>query len=101
LAQRVLHGVRVSAHVPTLPDPLATAVSAFRSYLRAERNSSEHTVRAYTADISGLLDHLCRTGSSDLSGLTLAVLRSWLARSRAQGRSRSTLARRGSSARAF
>jgi len=100
-AQQVLHGVRVGPPQRTLPDPLAAAVSAFRAYLRAERNSSEHTVRAYAADVSDLLEHLCRTGSSDLSGLTLAILRSWLARSRTQGRSRSTLARRGSSARAF
>lgn len=84
-----------------LPEPLAAALDGFARHLAAERNHSVHTVRAYTGDVAGLLDHLRRLGHSDLGGLDVRVLRSWLARQRSQGRSRATLARRGSAARAF
>lgn len=84
-----------------MPAALRAAVDEFAAYLRAERDRSEHTVRAYVGDLTSLVDHLARLGRTDLSGLDVAVLRSWLARQRTQGRARTTLARRASAARMF
>jgi integrase/recombinase XerC len=86
---------------PDLPDGLTAAVDGFAAFLRSERNRSEHTVRAYSGDVENLLDHLVRLGRSDLDGLDVVTLRSWLARQRTQGRARATLARRASAARTF
>jgi integrase/recombinase XerC len=58
-------------------------------------------VRAYAGDVAALLDHAARRGVDDLEGLDLAVLRSWLARQRTTGAARTSVARRGSSARTF
>ena len=84
-----------------LPPPLVDALAAFEQHLSLEVSRSRHTVRAYTGDVADLLSHAARLGVTGLSGLDLAVLRSWLARSRAGGAARTTLARRGSSARVF
>jgi integrase/recombinase XerC len=83
------------------PEASASALAAFVAHLRSERGLSPHTVRAYASDVAGLLDHAHRLGVDDLSRLDLAVLRSWLARLRTTGRSRSTLARRAAAARTF
>ena len=86
------------------PEPLpalAAALEGFVRHLELERGRSPHTVRAYTADVAGLLAHAARCGVTDLAGLDLAVLRSWLAQLRTSGVARTTLARRGSSARIF
>jgi integrase/recombinase XerC len=87
--------------VSNLPEQLSAAVDGFATFLRAERDRSEHTVRAYAGDVANLLDHLVRLGREDLDGLEVATLRSWLARQRSQGRARATLARRASAARTF
>ena len=84
-----------------LPPALADALDAFRSHLRLELSRSPHTVRAYAGDVASLLDHAARRGVTTPDGLDLAVLRSWLARLRSSGAARTTLARRGSSARVF
>ena len=89
-----------------LPTASAEAVDAFERHLRLERNLSEHSVRAYLGDVVSLLSHLANTsktddGAGEVAGLDLAVLRSWLAALRAEGRSRSTLARRSAAARTF
>ncbi len=84
-----------------LPDVLASALDGFARHLALERGRSPHTVRAYVGDVRDLLGHAARAGARDLDDVDLAVLRSWLARQRATGAARSTLARRGSSARVF
>ncbi len=84
-----------------LPPALRAALDGFRQYLELELSRSAHTVRAYTGDVAALLEHASRRGVTELEALDLAVLRSWLARSRATGAARTTLARRGSSARVF
>lgn len=86
---------------PGLPPALAAALEDFARYLALELSRSAHTVRAYTGDVAALLEHATRLGVAEPPGLDLAVLRSWLARSRTSGAARTTLARRGSSARVF
>ncbi|MCD5313803.1 tyrosine recombinase XerC [Kineosporia babensis] len=76
----------------------------FARHLAAERNLSEHTVRAYVGDAVELLRHARAAGAGpdhldDL--LTLPVLRSWLAALSTSGQAHASLARRAASARAF
>lgn len=84
-----------------LPDAMRTAVDDFARHLAAERNRSEHTVRAYVVDVVSLLDHAAHAGAGAPGDLTLAVLRGWLARRRAAGDARSSLARHAAAARTF
>jgi integrase/recombinase XerC len=90
---------------PTAPVGLsaefAAALRDFERHLRAERGLSPHTVRAYLADVSGLLSHAGRMKLDGLAQLTLPVLRSWLARSGSSGRAAATLARRIAAVRVF
>lgn len=90
-----------AADLAPLPPALGEALEAFRRHLALELSRSAHTVRAYTGDVASLLDHAARRGVTQLDELDLAVLRSWLARSRSAGAARTTLARHGSSARVF
>jgi integrase/recombinase XerC len=83
--------------VPGAPD----ALDVFVRHLRLERGLSEHTVRAYTTDIRGLLDHAARMGRPGAAGIDIAVLRSWLAKLTTTGKARTTIARRAASARVF
>jgi integrase/recombinase XerC len=84
-----------------LPTAMAQATDGFERHLRLERNRSAHTVRAYVGDVVSLLDHLGRLGGRTTGDLELRVLRSWLAKQRAAGAARSTLARRAASVRTF
>lgn len=84
-----------------LPPALQQAHEAFVRHLELERGRSAHTVRAYAGDVASLLEHARRLGVHEPAGLDLAALRSWLARLRSGGAARTTLARKGSSARVF
>ena len=84
-----------------LPAALQRAQAEFGRHLAAERGLSQHTVRAYLGDIRSLLEHASGCGITEPGQLDLAVLRSWLARQRALGQARSSLARRGAAARTF
>ncbi|MEV6932158.1 tyrosine recombinase XerC [Dactylosporangium sp. NPDC051485] len=84
-----------------LPTAMRDAVDDFARYLAAERNRSVHTVRAYVGDIVSLLDHAASGGADAPADLTLTVLRGWLARRRAAGDARTSLARHAASARTF
>ncbi len=87
-----------------LPPALASAMGGYSRHLTLERNLSPATVRGYLADVAGLLDHLARwTGGRPAipADLDLTVLRSWLARLRAAGAARASLARRAAAARSF
>src|ERR1700753_4196754 len=78
------------------------AVAQFHRHVAAERGLSPHTVRGYVGDVQSLLEHAAQSsGATDVTGLTPAVLRSWLADQHRAGASRATLARRGAAARAF
>jgi integrase/recombinase XerC len=84
-----------------LPLPLREAVDGFGRHLARVAGRSEHTVRAYLADVVSLLDHSARMGHTAVGSIDLTVLRSWLARRRASGAARSSLARHAAAARAF
>ncbi|HLH57512.1 MAG TPA: tyrosine recombinase XerC, partial [Streptosporangiaceae bacterium] len=73
----------------------------FERHLAAERGLSRHTVRAYLGDVRSLLGHAQACGLTELAELDAGVLRSWLARQRALGLARTSLARRGAAARVF
>ncbi|RJF43301.1 tyrosine recombinase XerC [Actinomyces sp. 2119] len=82
-------------------------VAGWLRHLSLQRGLSEHTVRAYAADLRDLLGFL-GVGPGDeepvgpvLASLGLTDLRAWLAEQAASGRSRATLARRAAAARAF
>ncbi len=100
-----VRGAATAERREALPADLATMLDAYVRYLAAERGLSDATVTAYTADVAGLLDHLVRfTGAGRPTvpkDLTLAVLRSWLARLRTTGAARASLARRAAAARSF
>ncbi|MFC5678307.1 tyrosine recombinase XerC [Aeromicrobium endophyticum] len=87
------------------PDDLTEAWSAvlgaYEHHLTAERDLSQHSVRAYLADIGSLGSHAARVGVADPADLTIRVLRSWLAHLKTMGKARTTLARRSTSARVF
>jgi integrase/recombinase XerC len=85
-------------------------VEGFADYLVHERNRSPQTVRAYVADLEGLvrdmggherLTVLDGALPDVLGEIDLADLRGWLGRLSGEGRSRSTLARKGASVRVF
>lgn len=93
----------------SLPEPTGAptsvadpGVEAFVRHLRSERGRSEHTIRAYRADVTSMLDHLEEhTGSRDPRELTLRDLRAWLTDLAASGAARTTIARRVASVRTF
>ncbi|GLU46586.1 tyrosine recombinase XerC [Nocardiopsis ansamitocini] len=72
----------------------------FERHLAIELGRSEHTVRAYLADVRGLLEHLSTAGAV-LSELDLPTIRGWLGDQHSTGVSRATLARRIASTRVF
>ncbi|MGH3414649.1 MAG: tyrosine recombinase XerC [Marmoricola sp.] len=80
---------------------MAQALAAYERHLTAERNLSDHTVRAYIGDVAGMLAHAAALGHVDVAGLDLRTLRSWLANQQTRGRARTTLARRAAAVRAF
>ena len=84
-----------------LPEPLARVLGAYERHLSSERDLTPHTVRAYIGDIAGLLEHATRLGLDDVARLDLRAMRSWLAKQRTLGLSRTTLARRATAARVF
>jgi integrase/recombinase XerC len=86
---------------PSIPPRCAAVLEEFERHLRAERGLSVHTVRAYVGDVASLLDHAGRMGVTDVEGLDVRVLRSWLARLRTSGLARTTLARRAAAVRVF
>ena len=84
-----------------LPEAMARTLGDYERHLVSERDLAPHTVRAYVADVAGLLDHAARLGHLDANDLDLRTLRSWLAKQQTLGRSRTTLARRATAARVF
>jgi Site-specific recombinase XerD len=78
-----------------------TVVERFASSLRHGAGASDHTVRAYVGDVEALASFLGLDDDSTWTDVALADLRAWLAHQAADGKTRTTLARRGASVRAF
>lgn len=79
---------------------MAEVLDEFAQHLRLERGRSEHTVRAYTGDVRGLIAYAGARGVA-LSAIDLSLLRGWLAEQTRRGAARTTVARQVSSARTF
>ena len=74
----------------------------FDDYLALQCGRSAHTRRAYLGDLRSLSAFLdARAPGTGLQGLSLPVLRSWLAAGAGAGAARTTLARRTSAVKAF
>lgn len=86
---------------PTLPEPMAAVLAEYERHLVSERDLTPHTVRAYAADIAGMLEHAAKLGHTDLSTLDVRTLRSWLANQQTRGLARTTMARRATAVRVF
>ena len=84
-----------------LPPATSRLLSEFETHLRLERGRSEHTVRAYVADIAQLLAFAISVDREAVGDIDLKVLRAWLAQQAAHGCATSTVARRASVARSF
>ncbi len=95
----------LGCHHVCMADPTSLAwqeaVDGFAEHLRDERNRSAHTVRAYLADVNDLVGFCVDRDIESPARLALPTLRAWLADATQDGLSRSTIARRAASARAF
>jgi integrase/recombinase XerC len=84
------------------PSDYAAILDDYAEYLALERSRSEHTQRAYLTDLKSLFAFLDeRAPGAGLGGLSLPILRSWLAAQSAAGAARTTLARRTSAVKTF
>src|SRR3954447_16855015 len=81
--------------------PFEDALDGFARHLRSERSRSPHTQRAYLGDVRSLLGFAAERGVQRPDGITLPLLRSYLAAQTGAGLSRATIARRAASARTF
>ncbi|MCK0161944.1 tyrosine-type recombinase/integrase [Allomuricauda sp. F6463D] len=77
------------------------SISAFISYLKLERNYSEHTVKAYERDIGGFKDFCENQGELDVSHASYPLIRSWIVTLSDQGISNRTINRKVSSLQAY
>jgi integrase/recombinase XerC len=83
-------------------DHYSAILDEYAEYLALERGRSEHTRRAYLADLRALFSFVDeRAPGAGLSAVTLPVLRSWLAAQAGTGAARTTLARRTSAVKTF
>lgn len=78
------------------------SVSAFISYLRLEKNYSEHTVKAYEKDIDAF-SSFCREhhGEINLENVSYPLIRNWIVHLSDQGISNRTINRKISSLQAY
>ncbi|GAA3959395.1 tyrosine recombinase XerC [Gordonia caeni] len=79
---------------------MAEVLERFAEYLRFEKGCSEHTVRAYTGDVRGLIT-FAGTRGTEVADIDLSLLRAWLAEQTRRGAARTTVARQVSSAKTF
>ncbi len=84
-----------------LPAASCEALGLFVRHLEVERALSDHTVRAYRADVVALLRFAAERGVVGPADLDVHVLRGWLGAQSAAGSARSSLSRRVAAARAF
>ncbi|MGW0037132.1 tyrosine recombinase XerC [Gordonia sp. NPDC003376] len=75
-------------------------ITEFAEHLRFERGLSDHTIRAYTGDVRGLVSFAGARGVAVVA-IDLDLLRAWLADHTRRGAARRTVARQVSSAKTF
>ena len=96
-AEKVCHRRGVNS-----ADRHAAILEEDAEHLALERGRSEHTRRAYIADLRSLFGFLeQRAPGAGLESLSLPMLRAWLAAQAAGGAARTTLARRTSAVKTF
>ena len=78
-----------------------TIMSEYAHHLEKERNLSAHTIRAYLGDLESFVENLQIQKIDDISVVTIAHIRSWLATQQVKGGARTTLSRRAVSIRLF
>ncbi|MGH2721194.1 MAG: tyrosine recombinase XerC [Actinomycetota bacterium] len=83
------------------PSELAGGVAQFLRSLEAERNLSEHTIRAYRSDLGGLVEFLARMGIGAPGAVDHLVLRRWIAQLQLRGYARRSIARRAAACRSL
>ncbi len=78
------------------------SVSAFISYLRLEKNYSEHTIKAYKRDIGTFADY-CKEnhGEQSIDQVSYPLIRNWIVALSDQGISNRTINRKISSLQAY
>ena len=78
------------------------SVSAFISYLRLEKNYSEHTIKAYEKDIETFAD-FCKEhqGESNIVAVSYPLIRNWIVALSDEGLSNRTINRKISSLQAY
>jgi integrase/recombinase XerC len=81
--------------------PFESVQAEYARHLQQERALSEHTTRAYLGDLASFLSHLHLQNVGEVSEITLAHIRSWLATQQVKGGARTTLSRRAVSIRLF
>ena len=79
----------------------ANLIAQYEEHLVLVRNLSDNSIRGYVSDLNSLLDHINKLGVREFKDLELKHIRSWLAYLQTNGASRSTLASRIVSVRAF
>ena len=83
-----------------LPGQLDEVLNEFADFLLNTSGRSQHTVRAYVADVERLFSVMAQNDCNELSDLSLSILRIWLA-SEFESHSPATTARRVAAVRAF
>ncbi len=84
-----------------IPAALKNAHDDFLRHMQLERSRSEHTLRAYSSDITNLYTYAIPRGTQTLQGIDLPLLRTWLMTLQESGLARTTLSRRAASIRSF
>ncbi len=76
-------------------------IADFARHQRLDRGRSEHTVRAYRADLSAVAHFLAQAGLTGWAEVSLRDLRAWLADEHRRGLSAASLQRHSAAARVF
>jgi len=76
-------------------------IAQYEEHLALVRNLADNSIRGYVSDLESFLKHLEKLKVAEFKELDLSHIRSWLAELQTNGATRSTLARRIVSMRAF